>query len=74
LAPEGAIGVLPPVVPLGELPPAPPAPPAPLPEPPDPPVDPEPEAWPGLKFSVALAARAMKADMVLLPDAGLEKG
>lgn len=32
---------------------------------------PEPGAWPGLKFSVAEAARATKASMVRLPAAGL---
>jgi hypothetical protein len=63
------MGVLPGVVPLGVFPPAPPAPPAPPVEP-----EPEPAAWPGLRFSVALAARATKADMVLLPDAGLVNG
>jgi hypothetical protein len=55
------MGVLPGVVPEGEEPPAPPAP-----EP-----EPEPAAWPGLMFSDACAARAVKAAMVLLPDVGL---
>jgi hypothetical protein len=58
------MGVLPGVVPEGEEPPAP------LPDPEPEPV-PEPAAWPGLRFSDAWAARAVKADMVLLPDAGL---
>lgn len=31
----------------------------------------EPGAWPGLRFCAAVAARATKACMVLLPDAGL---
>jgi hypothetical protein len=60
--------VLPGVEPEGELLPDP------LPEPePEPEPLPvlEPPAWPGLKFSDAWAARAVKADMVLLPDAGL---
>lgn len=60
------MGVLPGVVPEGEVP-------DPLPEVPEPeplPV-PEPAAWPGLRFSVAWAASAVKAAMVLLPDEGL---
>jgi hypothetical protein len=65
LEPEGEMGVLPPdVVPEGEEPPSPPAEPEPEPEP-------DPPAWPGLRFSVAVAARAVKADIVLLPVAGL---
>lgn len=32
---------------------------------------PEPDAWPGLKFSDAWAASAVKASMVFSPDAGL---
>jgi hypothetical protein len=70
LDPEGEIGRLPPVVPEGELPPLPPLPPFEpdglfcVPEP-------EPDAWPGLRFSDAWAARLMKDCMVLLPDAGL---
>jgi hypothetical protein len=60
------MGVLPGVEPEGEL----------LPDPlPEPELEPlpvlEPPAWPGLKFSDAWAASAVKADMVLLPDAGL---
>lgn len=66
LAPDGEMGVLPPgVVPVGlsepELPPL-----------PEPELPPELELdWPGVKFSGAWAARAVKACMVLLPDAGL---
>jgi hypothetical protein len=69
------MGVLPGVVPEGEVLPDPlPLPlPLPLPEPePEPLPVLEPPAWPGLKFSDAWAASAVKADMVLLPDAGLE--
>lgn len=53
--------------------PAPPAVPEPEPEPlPEPPVPvPLPAAWPGLRFSVAFAASAVKADIVFSPDAGL---
>ena len=55
--------------------------PEPVPEP-LPPVVPEPEplpvplppAWPGLRFSVAFAASAVKADIVFSPDAGLLGG
>ena len=64
-APDGEMGVLPGVVPEGEDPPAPPDGPLGV-------LPPEPEAWPGLRFSGAWAARATKAAMVLLPDAGLE--
>lgn len=41
----------------------------PLPEPVPLPV-PLPAAWPGLRFSVAFAASAVKADIVFSPDAG----
>lgn len=36
-----------------------------------PPLVPEPDACPGLRFSVALAARSVKACMVFAPDVGL---
>jgi hypothetical protein len=36
-----------------------------------PPAVPEPAPWPGLRFSAALAARAVNACMVFSPDAGL---
>jgi hypothetical protein len=47
--------------------------PEPDPEPlPDPEPEPEePELWPGLRFSVALAARAVKASMVFSPEVAL---
>jgi hypothetical protein len=39
---------------------------------PDPEPEPEePELWPGLRFSVALAARAVKASMVFSPEVAL---
>jgi hypothetical protein len=66
---DGATGTLP-VVPEGEEPPF--APFAPLPdEGPDGVFEPAPTAWPGLKFSGAVAARATKEVIVLLPEAGL---
>lgn len=60
----------------GRLPAAPPAPPPLLGVVPDGPEGvlppaPEPAAWPGLRFSEAWAASAVKPATVLLPDAGL---
>lgn len=49
--------------------PLPPVVPEPVPEPPVP--VPLPAAWPGLRFSVAFAASAVKADIVFSPDVGL---
>jgi hypothetical protein len=70
--PDGATGTLPvvPVVPEGEEEP----PFAPLPEDgPDGVFEPAPAAWPGLRFSGAVAARATKEVIVLLPEAGLRR-
>lgn len=64
------MGVLPPLVPVGEVLSDPPLPPEPEPEfPPELELD-----WPGVMFSGACAARAVKAAMVLLPVAGLQDG
>jgi hypothetical protein len=67
--PDGATGTLP-VVPEGEEPPLPPLPPLPD-EGPDGVFEPAPTAWPGLRFSGAVAASARKEDIVLFPEAGL---
>lgn len=61
--------------PVPEPLPLPPVVPEPEPEPvPEPVPVPLPAAWPGLRFSVAFAASAEKADIVFSPDAGLLGG